>query len=264
MLLKNRKIFIGCILILIPLFFISCNENKLKLNAEVLENCAKWKWIALSDTQKWTKKAEAYFTYVPDEKKINKELSNEELLLCGTWQSIYSSSYFYGMTDPYKKQYEKSNIKGNIFFCRDGSGYIENSAFSDKNNILFSYILNFEWEIEKKNILITPISIQKLENQDDTHNVIQTYKYSTKNLYSIGTINFDDKYLMQTKNWDFTVIPICDSFIYKEYGIKKLGIDCLRYKYTWIEDWGEPVLQNYIKDNKGYSLKELQSMPFYK
>lgn len=69
MLLKNRKIFIGCILILIPLFFISCNENKLKLNAEVLENCAKWNWIALSDTQKWTKKAEAYFTYVPDEKK---------------------------------------------------------------------------------------------------------------------------------------------------------------------------------------------------
>lgn len=70
--------------------------------------------------------------------------------------------------------------------------------------------------------------------------------------------------MIQTKNWDFTVIPICDSFIYKEYGIKKLGIDCLRYKYTWIEDWGEPVLQNYIKDNKGYSLKELQSMPFYK
>ena len=41
MLLKNRKVFIGFMLILTSVFSISCSENKLKLNAEDLENCAK-------------------------------------------------------------------------------------------------------------------------------------------------------------------------------------------------------------------------------
>ncbi|MGN1043698.1 MAG: hypothetical protein ACI4PR_02715 [Acutalibacteraceae bacterium] len=264
MLLKNKKTFIALKLLLISLLVISCSENKVKLDSEVLENCAKWNWIALSDTQKWTHKAEAYFTYVPVKKIDNKELNNEELLLCGTWQPVYSSSYFYEMTEPYKNQYEKSDIKGNIFFCRDGTGYIENTTSSKKNKISFSYILNFEWKIEKKKLLVTPISIQEVETQDDTHNVIQTYKYPTKKSYSIGKLSIDEKYLIQTKNWDFTLIPVDDSFLYKKYGIKTFGIDCLRYKYTWIEDWGEPVLQNYIIANEGYALKELKSMPFYK
>lgn len=55
-----------------------------------------------------------------------------------------------------------------------------------------------------------------------------------------------------------------DSFIYNNYGIKKIGNDCIRYKYTWIEDWGEPILKEYIKANEDYSLEELESMPFYK
>ena len=263
MLLKNKKTFIALKLIMISLFFISCSENKLKLNSEVLENCTKWNWIALSDTQKWTQKAEAYFTYVPNEKIGNKTLTFEELLLCGTWQPIYTTPYFYELTEPYKNQYEKSDIKGNIFFCRNGFGHMENTSFSEQN-ISFDYILDFEWKIEKKKLLISPISIQEVETHDDTYNIIQTYKYSTKKFYFIGNINVDEKYLMQTKNWDFTLIPINESFICKKYGIKTLGIDCLRYKYTWIEDWAEPILQNYIIYNDEYSLKELKSMSFYK
>lgn len=69
------------LLILITVFSISCSENKIKQSTEDLENCAKWNWIALSDTKLWTTKAEAYFTYVPGEKIINKELTDEELLL---------------------------------------------------------------------------------------------------------------------------------------------------------------------------------------
>ena len=30
------------------------------------------------------------------------------------------------------------------------------------------------------------------------------------------------------------------------------------------EDWGEPILKEYIKDNDEYSLEELESMSFYK
>ena len=52
--LKNKKIFVVLTLLLISLFSISCNENKLKLNAEELKNCARWNWIALTDTKKWT------------------------------------------------------------------------------------------------------------------------------------------------------------------------------------------------------------------
>ena len=66
--LKNRKTFIALTLQLISLFFISCSDHKLKLNTEELENCARWNWIALTDTKKWSKKAEAYFTYVPGKK----------------------------------------------------------------------------------------------------------------------------------------------------------------------------------------------------
>lgn len=55
--LKNKKIFVVLTLLLISLFSISCNENKLKLNAEELKNCARWNWIALTDTKKWSKKA---------------------------------------------------------------------------------------------------------------------------------------------------------------------------------------------------------------
>lgn len=81
MLLKNRKVFIDFMLILTSIFSISCSENKLKLNTEDLENCAKWNWIAMSDTKIWNKKAEAYFTYVPGAKLSKNELTDEELLL---------------------------------------------------------------------------------------------------------------------------------------------------------------------------------------
>ena len=54
--LKNRKTFIALTLQLISLFFISCSDHKLKLNTEELENCARWNWIALTDTKKWSKK----------------------------------------------------------------------------------------------------------------------------------------------------------------------------------------------------------------
>lgn len=67
--------------ILFSVFSISCSENKIKLSSEDLENCVKWNWIALSDTKLWTIKAEAYFTYVPGEKIIKKELTDDELLL---------------------------------------------------------------------------------------------------------------------------------------------------------------------------------------
>jgi hypothetical protein len=70
-------------------------------------------------------------------------------------------------------------------------------------------------------------------------------------------------------SWDYQM-----DFSIKAYGlygicpcknqIKNIGVDCIRYKYTWIEDWGEPILQNYIMANEGYSLKELEAMPFYK
>lgn len=265
MLLKNKKVFIGFILILTSVFSISCSENKLKLNTEDLENCAKWNWIALSDTKIWNKKAEAYFTYVPGAKLSKNELTDEELLLCGTWQPVYTSSYFYEIAEPYKNQYKNADIKGNIFFCRDGTGYVKNTTFSEKNNIVFNYILNFEWKMKKKKLLITPLYIQELKkNSEDSYSVIQTYKYSSKKNYCIGSINIDKKYLIQTKNWNFHKIPVMDSFIYNKYGIKKIGSDCIRYKYTWIEDWGEPILKEYIKANKNYSLEELESMPFYK
>ena len=55
--LKNKKIFVVFTLLLISLFFISCSDHKLKLNTEELENCARWNWIALTDTKKWSKKA---------------------------------------------------------------------------------------------------------------------------------------------------------------------------------------------------------------
>ena len=99
---------------------------------------------------------------------------------------------------------------------------------------------------------------------DGTDRIIQTYNYLSKNDYYIGNMNIDNKYLIQTKNWNFSSIPTDDSFIYKKYGIKNIGVDCIRYKYTWIEDWGEPILQNYIMANEGYSLEELEVMPFYK
>ena len=47
------------LLIVISVFSISCSENKIKLSTEDLNNCAKWNWIALSDTKLWTPKAEA-------------------------------------------------------------------------------------------------------------------------------------------------------------------------------------------------------------
>ena len=114
--LKNKKIFVVLTLLLISLFSISCNENKLKLNAEELKNCARWNWIALTDTKKWTKKAEAYFTYVPGKKISNNELADEELLLCGTWRLVYLSPHFYEIAEPYKNQYVNADSKGNVFF----------------------------------------------------------------------------------------------------------------------------------------------------
>ena len=142
---------------------------------------------------------------------------------------------------------------------------MENTAFSEKHNILFSYILNFEWKINKRKIFIAPLSIQEIKKEiDGTDRIIQTYNYLSKNDYYIGNMNIDNKYLIQTKNWNFSSIPTDDSFIYKKYGIKNIGVDCIRYKYTWIEDWGEPILQNYIMANEGYSLEELEAMPFYK
>lgn len=263
--LKNRKMFIVLTLLLISLFSISCSEHKLKLNTEELENCARWNWIALTDTKKWNKKAEAYFTYVPGEKISNNELTDEELLLCGTWRPVYTSPHFYEIAEPYKNQYENADSKGNVFFCRDGTGYIENTIFSEKHNVLFNYLLDFEWKINKKKLFITPISIQEIKKESDgTYSFIQTYKYSSKKDYCIGNINIDNIYLIQTKNWNFNAIPVIDSFIYKKYGIKKIGDDCIRYKYTWTEDWGEPILQNYIMANEEYSLEELEVMPFYK
>lgn len=119
--------------------------------------------------------------------------------------------------------------------------------------------------MKKKRLLITPLSIQELKkNSEDSYNVIQTYKYSSKKNYCVGNINIDKKYLIQTKNWNFHKISVMDSFIYNNYGIKKIGNDCIRYKYTWIEDWGEPILKEYIRANENYSLEELESMPFYK
>lgn len=253
------------LLIVISVFSISCSENKIKLSTEDLNNCAKWNWIALSDTKLWTAKAEAYFTYVPGEKIIKKELTDEELLLCGTWQSVYTSSYFSDITKPYKNQYENADVKGELFFCKDVTGYVKNKIFSKKNNIVFYYIFNFEWNLNKNNLFIIPLSIQELEKDSkDIKNIIQTYEYTSKNEYCIGSINIDKKYLIQTKNWNFQKIPVTDSFIYKRYGIKEIGNDCIRYKYTWIEDWGEPILRDYIKANDAYSLDELESMSFYK
>ena len=125
--------------------------------------------------------------------------------------------------------------------------------------------MNFEWKINKKKLFITPLSIQEIKKESDgTYSFIQTYKYSSKKDYCIGNINIDNIYLIQTKNWNFNAIPVIDSFICKKYGIKKIGDDCIRYKYTWTEDWGEPILQNYIMANEGYSLEELEAMPFYK
>jgi hypothetical protein len=263
--LKNKKIFVVLTLLLISLFFISCSDHKLKLNTEELENCARWNWIALTDTKKWSKKAEAYFTYVPGKKISNNELVDEELLLCGTWCPVYISPNLCEIAEAYRNQYENADSKGNIFFCRDGTGYMENTAFSEKHNILFNYILNFEWKIDKRKIFITPLSIQEIKKEiDGTDRIIQTYNYLSKNDYYIGNMNIDNKYLIQTKNWNFSSIPTDDSFIYKKYEIKNIGVDCIRYKYTWIEDWGEPILQNYIMANEGYSLEELEAMPFYK
>lgn len=253
------------LLILISVFSILCSENRINLSTEDLENCAKWNWIALSDTKLWTTKAEAYFTYVPGAEISKKELTNEELLLCGTWQPVYTSSYFSEITKSYKNQYENADIKGNMFFCKDGTGYVKNKIFSEKNNILFYYMLNFEWKLDKNNLLIIPLSIQELEKDSEyIAKIIQTYEYTSKNEYCIGSISIDKKYLIQTKNWNFQKIPVKNSFIYKKYGIKEIGNDCIRYKYTWIEDWGEPILKDYIKANNDYSLEELESMSFYK
>ena len=163
--LKNKKIFVVLTLLLISLLFISCSDHKLKLNTEELENCARWNWIALTDTKKWSKKAEAYFTYVPGKKISNNELVDEELLLCGTWCPVYISPNLCEIAEAYRNQYENADSKGNIFFCRDGTGYMENTAFSEKHNILFNYILNFEWKIDKRKIFITPLSIQEIKKE---------------------------------------------------------------------------------------------------
>ena len=79
--------------------------DKLKLNTEELENCARWNWIALTDTKKWSKKAEAYFTYVPGKKISNNELVDEELSLCGTWYPVYISPNLYEIAEAYRNQY---------------------------------------------------------------------------------------------------------------------------------------------------------------
>ena len=130
---------------------------------------------------------------------------------------------------------------------------------------MFYYILNFEWKMKDKNLFIIPISIKELEkDSEDKSNVIQTYEYPAKKEYCIGSVTIDKKYLIQTKNWNFKKIPVYNSFIFDKYGIKEIGNDCIRYKYTWIEDWGEPILRDYIKANDGYSLEELESMSFYK
>lgn len=256
--IKN-SIFIFFLIIVLN----SCNEkNVLKFTKENLENCKKWDWIALSDTSLWTPKGDAYFTYVPN--KITSEfrkLSKEEKLLCGTWQSIYTSSYFYTITESYKKQYESSNIFGNLYFCKDGIGYFKNTMFSKKINGYFKYTFIFNWKLESNIINIKPISINEedIENND----IIETFEFSDDSYYKIGNINIDNKYLIQLSNWDFNMIPIKNTFIYKKYGIKNLGKDCLRYKYTWIEDWNEPILKNYIKEHPEYTLEELKQMDFY-
>ncbi len=264
MLLKNKKLLFFIKFLLLSFFLFSCSKKQLKISSEDLENCSKWCWIALSDTTLWTQKAEAFFTYVPGERPYSKKLTKDELLLCGSWKPIYTSSYFYEYTKFYKKQYENSDLKGNLYFCKNGSGYLEDTIFSIKNNVSVNYVIYFEWKINKNNILITPLSIIELENTEETSTIIQKYQYTTKEECCIGEINVDDKYLIQTKNWDFSAISICDSFLYKKYGIQKLKNDCIRYKYTWVEDWGEPVLQNFIIANKEFSLKELESMSFYK
>ena len=68
------------------------------------------------NTYIWTKKAEAYFTYVPGKKISNNELADEELLLCGTWRPVYLSPHFYEIAEPYKNQYVNADSKGNVFF----------------------------------------------------------------------------------------------------------------------------------------------------
>lgn len=259
MLLKIEKIFRFITLVLLVIQIFSCRINKnLKLPLEDLENCQKWNWIALAETNLWTPKAEAYFTYVPHSNQTIKNLTQEELILCGTWESIYLSSYFSGITTSYKSQYENSDIKGNLYFCKDRTGYFDNKTFSKRNNCYLDYRFSFEWKIQNDKVYIRPISLKNLEN------IYETYEFKEITYYSIGKISLDNKYLIQVENWNFRRIPIKDSFIGQKYGINKLENDCLRYKYTWIEDWGMPILQDYVNYNNNFTLEELNKMNFYK
>lgn len=263
--LRDKKIIKIVKFILLSFLLYSCRiNNKLNLSLEDLDNCQKWNWIALADTDLWSPKGEAYFTYVPDSNHTSKKLTKEELVLCGTWESIYLSSYFSEITKPYKIQYETSDIKGNIYFCRDGSGYVKNKSISIHKNIHFTYIFSFEWKLQNKNIYIKPVYLKEIEEDNEDYKEIETYEFLKAKNYCIGKMEIDKKFIIQVKNWSFTEIPIKDSFIYKKYGITTLGTDCLRYKYTWIEDWCMPVLQDYVKYNNEYTLKEIKSMELYK
>ncbi len=258
MLLKNRKVFISLLFVITTLFSISCSKNKLKISTEDLENCAKWNWIALSEVNLWTPKGEAFFTYVPTSGQNIEKLSMQEVILCGTWESVYLSSYFSDITARYKLQYKSSDIKGKIYFCKNKTGYLDNKSFSKKVNSFFNYRFAFEWKLENCEVYIKPIFLKNLEDNDEY------YEFKNPKYYFIGELNLDNKYMIQVSNWNFNRIQLEDSFLYHKYGIKKLGNDCIRYKYTWIEDWGEPILKEYIKDNDEYSLEELESMSFYK
>ena len=259
--LKNKK---KIILLFLVVLLSSCTaKNVLKLSEEDLENCLKWNWIALSDISLWTPKGEAYFTYVPNIANNEfRNLNRYELILFGTWQSIYNSSYFHNITVSYKDQYENSNIFENIYFCRDASGYLENRILLESINELIKYRFKFNWKIENGNIYVKPILIAELDIANN--DIIESYEFSDESYYKIGSLAIDNKYLIQLTNWDFRDIPMNDTFMNKKYGIANLGIDCLRYKYTWIEDWGVPILEEFAMYNKQYNLNELKSMKLYR
>ena len=69
--------------------------------------------------------------------------------------------------------------------------------------------------------------------------------------------------LIQTIPFNFNKIDISDTFLDTKYGITKLGYDILRYKYTWIEEWGMPVLEEYVKNHPEYTVEELKKMKLY-
>ena len=272
--------FFSPALFLLSIFFISCNKKYPCNNDSALIKACNYSILVSSDYSLWTPKAYAYFSYCRDRYEIYAEpfytndVSNnaEDIILLGCWKSVYLHNpniyEFYGDIKPLEKQYQSSICHLDLSFGKKHIGVLAGEIPAEDNKIFGVFELHFLWKIENATVYIQPKVIVGYDSIEAYHSggnlEIQDISYFNKEKFiKIGKLEKFPIALIQTIPFNFNKIDISDTFLDTKYGITKLGCDVLRYKYTWIEEWGMPVLEEYVKNHPEYTVEELKKMKLY-